>query len=336
MVTWIVISVVLVVIVDFSTSNDSNTATTTTSTTTISSSTHPDIDQCENECENGIFSCYDAGHSVAGHECKSYCPCKENEFPCEWTDVDECNVIDCFEIIEGCDNICPSCNYDEIYCSDWINGCYEVYCEDYSWKTNCQGGWHDVHNNNDELFDNFETDCINGKGDVFGDAKICVRQKHKYKIKMAPKPPSNEISIVLSNVQITEIADKLGQMTILMDLEVNWFDNRMKLVREKVPIFLGNDDQNQMWSPRFRIGTDLVSHRKQMDDEFILQQYKNQTSVRKVSYVSATIKCEMEFHSFPFDNHHCTFKVSKILSRIHTNWSTFHNICIGIYSLVQV
>ena len=124
-------------------------------------------------------------------------------------------------------------------------------------------------------------------------------------MQMAPKPPSNEISIVLSNVQITEIADKLGQMTILMDLEVNWFDNRLKLIMEKVPTFLDNEDHKQIWSPRFRIGTDLVSHQKQMDDEFILQQYKNETSVRKISFVSATIKCEMDLHSFPFDNHEC-------------------------------
>ena len=276
---------------------------------------NPDSEQCEIQCENNLqLPCTnDAGHkSFFGYECPSYCPCKDYEFTCEWTNSDGCKVVDCIEKIDGCDNICPmeKCNDDQIYCVDWQNGCYKGYCEDYNWETICQGGWHDVHNNDEQFFDNFETNC---NGYSFGDAKVCVPKKHKHKMQMAPKPPSNEISIVLSNVQITEIADKLGQMTILMDLEVNWFDNRLKLIMEKVPTFLDNEDHKQIWSPRFRIGTDLVSHQKQMDDEFILQQYKNETSVRKISFVSATIKCEMDLHSFPFDNHECKIEVSRIL-----------------------
>ena len=115
---------------------------------------------------------------------------------------------------------------------------------------------------------------------------------------------------MISHIQVTEIADKLSQMTLILDLEINWDDSRIQLVKDKVPIFLGNEDQIKIWSPRFRIGTNLVSHNKQMDDELVLRQYKNRTSASKKSYISATFKCEIVFYDFPFDKNVCLLEVS--------------------------
>jgi len=177
-------------------------------------------------------------------------------------------------------------------------------------STNFHTGHSNDHQRNDDPYDDpyVNDGSFCQAGISFGNAQICVSQKYKHNLKMAPKPLSNQIFIVLSNVQITEIADKLSQMTILMDLEVNWNDSRLKLVRDNIPIFLDKEDQNIIWSPQFRIGTDLISLHKQTDDLFILFQYLNQTSVRKISYITATIKCKMQFYNFPFDKHDCTFE----------------------------
>ena len=142
-------------------------------------------------------------------------------------------------------------------------------------------------------------------------ASVCIPQNYKYSIKIAPKPPENNISIVISHIQVTEIAAKSCHMTIIFDLEVKWNDSRILLVKDKVPIFLANEDQNQIWSPRFRIGKNLVSHNKQMDDELILRQYKNRTSASKKSYLSATFKCEIVFYNFPFNKNLCRLEVRK-------------------------
>ena len=295
----IVVPVILVVMIGFSSSLDS-----ANSRAGHGNDHYEYDDPCESD------NVYD------DYGCEIFCPCKGDEKTCEWTEFG-CSMKSCKPKIEGCETICPiQCNDEEneIYCPNWNEDCeVEGHCTNYE-DSMCQSGWHDDTTDDGDYFYNFESKCIDGKGESFGDAKICVPQRYKYKIKMAPKPPSNKISIVLSNVQITEIADKLGQMTLLMDLEIKWNDSRIDLVKESVPIFLGKDDQNRIWSPGFRIGTDLVSHRKQTDEEFILKQHKNITSVRKISYVSATIKCEMQFHNFPFDNHDCIFEVRKYLS----------------------
>ena len=265
---------------------------------------HADEETCEWEDGNGCIR-------------KSCSPkyCTEDEETCEWKDDEKgCTMKKCELKIEGCETVCPmQCNEwgNDFYCPSWDeNLCPIGHCSNYD-DSMCQGGWHVDTTTDDNYFDNFDSNCTHWNGKTLGDAKICVPQRYKHTIKMAPQPPSNTIFVNLSNVQITDIADKLGQITILMDLDMKWHDHRMELVKEKVPIFLSNEDQNQIWSPRFRIGTNLVSHHKQMEDELILKQhdYLSQTSVRKISYITATIKCKMEFHSFPFDNHTCIFEV---------------------------
>ena len=128
------------------------------------------------------------------------------------------------------------------------------------------------------------------------------------------------------NIQITEIGDKLGQLTLIMDLGVHWNDNRIQLIKENVPIFLSNEDQNHIWSPQFRIGTDLISHNKQGDDEIILikEYLSNQSyvvSAHKLTYLSTTFKCEMNLKDYPFDYHNCTIEVSILYFKFFIlNW----------------
>ena len=206
--------------------------------------------------------------------CESFCP---EEWECDYDEIycpntylnDGCEIPGyCLPRFDenGCESSCPECDHDEIWCSDGYFGeigCQHGYCIHYMDSTStCQDDWDYWHD-----YSTFETNCIDYKGISFGMASVCISQKYKYKIKNAPKPPQNNISIIISHIQVTEIADKLSQMTLILDLEINWDDSRIQLVKDKVPIFLGNEDQIKIWSPRFRIGTNLVSHNKQMDDE---------------------------------------------------------------------
>ena len=223
---------------------------------------------------------------------------------------------------QECENSCnprssPICQNHYVYCSNpAINGCEQLgYClpvKDSYMDTNCQI---DLYNTPMDVFHNFTRNCSENGGESLGKAKICIPHQYTYNIKLSPKGSQNDVSIELSNIQITEIGDKLGQLTLIMDLEVHWNDNRIQLIKENVPIFLSNEDQNHIWSPQFRIGTDLISHNKQGDDEIILikEYLSNQSyvvSAHKLTYLSTTFKCEMNLKDYPFDYHNCTIEVS--------------------------
>ena len=60
----------------------------------------------------------------------------------------------------------------------------------------------------------------------------------------------------------------------------------------------------------------MISHHKQGDDEVVLmkENLKNhnqsQVTARKLTYISTTFICEMDFQNFPFDKQNCTLEVS--------------------------
>ena len=268
-------------------------------------------------CSNFDDICFSKCYSDV-HKC---CQIKDLEFPTSGfgPPASRFGYHDVFckprvDELTGCELFCdPVCEKSQVQCS---GGCgHPDYCkniEDSFTDLNCQ---HNLYDTSIVEYDNFKKNCRENGGESFGKDKVCVPHQYTYTIKLLPKPPQNEISITLSRVQITEIGDKLGQLTLIMDLEVQWKDDRMQLVKEQVPIFLSNEDQNNIWSPLYRIGTDLISHNKQGDDEVVLmKEYVNNQSyvisVQKMTYLSATFKCEMDFRNFPFDKHNCTFEVS--------------------------
>lgn len=215
--------------------------------------------------------------------------------------------------ITGCQLFCdPVCEDSQVQCS---TGCGKPdYCnsnENSIMDSHCQSSLYDTPIDD---YDNFTKICKENGGASFGNDKICIPHQNTYNIKLSPKPPENDLSMTLSRIQITEIGDKLGQIMLIMDLDVRWKDNRIQLVKEKVPIFLSNEDQNHIWSPRFRIGTDLISNHKQGDDEVVLMKeyLKNQSHVTayRKTYLSTTFICEMDFQNFPFDKQNCTLEVS--------------------------
>ena len=98
--------------------------------------------------------------------------------------------------------------------------------------SNCQ---HILYDTSIDDYDNFTRTCNgNGNGgESFGKDKIYrphLSTHYTYNIKFSPKPPENDVSMILSHIQITEVGDKLGQIMLIMDQDVHWKDNRIQLV----------------------------------------------------------------------------------------------------------
>ena len=247
-----------------------------------------------------------------------------------WSDSSFTNIglLKNFTFVEGtyCNELNDKVNESDCsaigkkMCSEVTDGCYETYC--YDIDKICPEYWEEL---SDEYFDDFESNCEDTSEDglggiVLGEKKICIPRQHKYKIKLAPKGNANEnkINVELNNVQITEIDNKLSQITLSMHVEVMWTDHRFNLSGENVEIFLSEDEHRLIWTPKLHIASDLVSHFKLEEDEIILKMNLT-TYLKKLTYISITFRCkdmEKNFQDFPFDKHECKIFVryfSKII-----------------------
>ena len=76
---------------------------------------------------------------------------------------------------------------------------------------------------------------------------------------------------------------------------------------------MSEEDQKQVWSPRIVIGTNMMSKSKEAEEIEVSMWPLN--SLVKTFYLLTTVKCEMNFQTFPFDNHTCNIEVSMIKNR---------------------
>ena len=76
---------------------------------------------------------------------------------------------------------------------------------------------------------------------------------------------------------------------------------------------LSKDDQKQVWSPKYVIGTNMMSETKKAEEMTVSFWYK--TFIMHFYYLSTTVRCELNFETFPFDNHTCNIEVSMIKNR---------------------
>ena len=130
----------------------------------------------------------------------------------------------------------------------------------------------------------------------------------------------------MSNLQIIKIGD--DTITLSMDIETHWIEYRLKINTQGVPplqVFsLSAEDQKQIWSPKIVIGNDMVSKSKEGEKFFLIRVKDNGNlatwliAVKKF-YLSTTVKCDMNFQTFPFDKHVCKIEVSFNLHLKMTN-----------------
>ena len=154
-------------------------------------------------------------------------------------------------------------------------------------------------------------ECLNEKGEVLSRGKVCIPKKFIQWIQWNPgagKGRKTKLSITLSNVQIIEIGS--NEITISMNTRIAWSDYRLTFGVDRA--FLSEEDQKQVWSPRIVVGTNMMSKSKETEEIEVSRWPQN--SLVKTFYLLTTVKCKMNFQTFPFDNHTCNIEVSVIFS----------------------
>ena len=154
-------------------------------------------------------------------------------------------------------------------------------------------------------------ECLKAKGQPLSHGKVCIPRKHMDWIQSPPYSKifgKTKLLITLSNVQIIEIGS--NEITVSMNTMIEWCDKRLIIGVSKA--LLSEDDQKQIWSPRFGIRTNLMSETKKAEEMKV--GYWWGVSLVESYYQITTVRCELNFQTFPFDNHTCNIEVSKIFS----------------------
>ena len=163
----------------------------------------------------------------------------------------------------------------------------------------------------------FPTDyesCKNEGGQLFGPGDTLCTPKLRVGF-LFDHPPSKftttgieEIDIKMSKVEIIEIG--VQTFTVSMHLKVSWLEDRLffntKYPGQEAIIYLNKEHQQQIWSPQIVIGTNMMSQTKQGEKFGVGDGTESFYSY----YLTTTVKCEMDYQSFPFDKHICDIMVS--------------------------
>ena len=156
--------------------------------------------------------------------------------------------------------------------------------------------------------------CKNEGGQLFGPGNTLCNPRLTVGF-LFNDPPSTftatgmeEIVIKMSKVEIIEIG--VQTVTVSMHLKVSWSENRLYFNTEYPGsggvIYLNKEHQQQIWSPQIVIGTNMVSQTKQGEKFGVGDGTESFYSY----YLTTTVKCEMDYQSFPFDEHVCDVMVS--------------------------
>ena len=171
----------------------------------------------------------------------------------------------------------------------------------------------------------FEQMCLNGGGILVDRLqKICIPFHYRTWIQSNPNTQDiwgnieslkTEIEIILTKVEIIEIADHT--ISLNMDVIIDWLDFRLILNTygglEK--IYLSEEEQKQIWSPQILIASNVKSENMKgiqlgFSENIYAFASLPEIIARKKFHLSATIKCNLDFQNFPFDEHICYLEVS--------------------------
>ena len=188
-----------------------------------------------------------------------------------------------------------SCGQKANYSSE-----YSYATSSYSWEQMCtmHGGF---------FVDRWKTICIPGN------QRLGI-QSHPPTLDTDGKKKSSktEIWINLSKVEIIKISDHT--IALNMVVGINWFDFRLGLNSEMTEqIYLSEEEQKQIWSPQIFIARNMKSVKtksKQLGFSKDFAFWNERIEGMKKYYLSAAIKCDMDFQNFPFDEHICHLEVS--------------------------
>ena len=78
-------------------------------------------------------------------------------------------------------------------------------------------------------------------------------------------------------------------------------------------INLSKEDQINIWSPEIVTVNNIVSQEKEREEFGLMKtklDYPKQYGALKKFYMRTKMKCDMDFHYFPFDQHVCNLEVS--------------------------
>ena len=147
---------------------------------------------------------------------------------------------------------------------------------------------------------------------------LCIPTEYLGTIRDAPKA-SSEIDVHMNNIQIIKIDDKTQQISLSMEMEIFWCDQRIKWLSETVDsaknILLGD----QLWVPELRIKNETTLYEYGLKGSatkiYDLKKIPNSSTdggvcLLQKSRFRAIVFCEMLFGRFPFDNQNCNFEVS--------------------------
>ena len=155
-------------------------------------------------------------------------------------------------------------------------------------------------------------ECLKAKGQPLSHGKVCIPRKYMDWIQSPPYSKifgKTKLLITLSNVQIIEIGS--NEITVSMNTMIEWCDKRLIIGVRKA--LLSEDDQKQVWSPTIGIGSNLMLETKKAEEMKV--SYWLKVWLMKSYYLITTVRCELDFQTFPFDNHTCNIEVSMIKKR---------------------
>ena len=155
-----------------------------------------------------------------------------------------------------------------------------------------------------------QTNCSGENNSMY----LCIPTEYLGTIRDAPKA-SSEIDVHMNNIQIIKIDDKSQQISLSMEMEIFWCDQRIKWLSETVDsaknILLGD----QLWVPDLRIKNETTIYEYELKGSatkiYDVKKIPNSAMVclLQKSKFRATVFCEMLFGKFPFDNQMCNFEV---------------------------
>ena len=164
----------------------------------------------------------------------------------------------------------------------------------------------------------FETSCLDSGGELLGHLKkICIEREYKDIMPWKPvyfDPEKNStglgLVIQLDNLQIIEI--DVSKISLSMNMDIRWFEPRVHLATPPgTTIYLRAKDEMNIWSPEIVTVNNIVSQEKEREEFGIKEThyYMFPVAVKKF-YMITTMKCDMDFHYYPFDQHVCILEVS--------------------------
>ena len=139
---------------------------------------------------------------------------------------------------------------------------------------------------------------------------------------------NTQVNIDLKEVHVLEINEKKNKLTIKISQDLQWLEPRIKANFSEVEtesIKLSSENFFQIWQPDIDLySTNLLEWEslyapKLYKDIVVLSDFNNPNNFSKLSAWKdwkATMYCEFDFSSFPFDSHVCDF--SQIADNIST------------------